>query len=419
MKKVLIVENGAGFGGALSSLATYLEALSSGGRSQVSWLHESLNALGEKPCGEEAEDWEVHLITSYEQQVISTGGAVAQVQVLPRERRYGSGTATEQRLRKFFGRRAGNVAFLWDYLTSGRQYANTLAEYIRRHQIDVVHCNNGVLINDAAVRAARKARVPCVVHSRGPEYPSLVGRFFAGQVDHFMPVSNFVAATVHALGMDDADMTVVPEGLDCPAFTLKADPMGFRQDIGVSPDVLLVGMVGCFVGWKGHEVFLEACVDILEQEDAVAVLVGDSPVSSPEQMQVLQAKAEALGIRERVIFTGHRSDVASAMAAFDVVVHASTAPEPFGRVLLEAMAVRSPVVATDAGGPAEVLTHGQDGLLVAPADVAAMARSVVSLLKDATLRKSMGEAGYSTCLKYSMPHHVNLITGVYRKLLAC
>ncbi|UZP67563.1 glycosyltransferase family 4 protein [Desulfovibrio mangrovi] len=393
-RRVLVVENGAGFGGALTSLASLAAALP-------------------------ADRWELHLITSYPQDHIGEHGAVRKVVVMPRQRRYGAGSSDQQALQKFLGKRAGNAAFLIDHLTTGRRYGVRIAQYIRDNGIELVHCNNGVLINDAVVLGARKAHVPCVVHSRGPEYPGRVSAWLAGLVDIFMPVSGFIADTVRAVGVPEERIVVVPEGIDAAGFMKGADAEAFRRAYAIPSGVPLVGMVGCLVGWKGHDVFLDACTRFMSRSDALAVIVGGEPAGSAGDGMLarLKSRAAALGVGERVFFTGHCTQVASAMAACDVVVHASTIPEPFGRVMLEAMAAGTAVVCTRAGGPAEVVRDRENGLLVAPADAAEMAQGVLRLLENADLRSELAAEGLKTCGEYSIQRHVDLVERVYGGLL--
>lgn len=393
--RILVVENGAGFGGALTSLATLVEALP-------------------------ADCWEVHLLTSYPQKNIVAGGAVCSVAELPRQRRYGADSTAQQTLQKFLGRRAGNAAFVFDFLTTGRLFASRIAQYIHSNGIHLVHCNNGVLINDAAVLGARKAQVPCVVHSRGPEYAGRVSAWLAGYVDMFMPVSEFIAGTVRKIGVPQERIVVVPEGIDAQHFMAGADAAAFRQAHGISGDVPLVGMVGCLVGWKGHDVFLDACASFLANSNAKAVIVGGEPSGgqSGGTLVRLKERAQALGLADRIIFTGHCTQVASAIAACSVLVHASVIPEPFGRVMLEGMAAGTAVVCTRAGGPAEVVRDGENGLLVAPADAQEMAQAVMRLLEDGELRAALAAQGRKTCEDYSMQRHVELVEQVYEGVLA-
>ena len=392
MKRILILETGAGFGGALTSLETLLSSL-------------------------DPRRWEAHLLTSYPQEFIQAGGAVQRVGLLPRERRYGSGSNLERALRPVFGNRAGNAAFLLDHLTTGRRYAKAIAEYVREYEIDIVQGNNGILINDAVILAAKQAGKPCVIHVRGGEYPSRVAGWLARGVSRVLAVSGYVAETARALGVGSERIALVPEGLDAEKFASAAKPREFRARHGLPPNQPLVGMVGCLVAWKGHEVFLEACAKALPGTDAAALIVGGEPDGSGLMLAALREKARILGIEDRVFFTGYESDVASAMAACQVVVHASTSPEPFGRVILEAMALGRPIVATQAGGPQEVIEPGLDGLLVPPGDEAAMARAMGHILADAPMRERFAKAGWEKVRRmYSMENHVSRVESVWEEL---
>ena len=392
MKRILVVENGAGFGGALTSLGTLLSAL-------------------------DPSQYEVHLLTSYEQGLIQEGGAVKRVSVIPRRRRYGSDSVLERGLRPFFGRRAGNAAFVIDHLTTGRDYARAVARYVREYAIDLVQGNNGILINDAAILAARRAGVPCLIHSRDCEYPGRVTGWLAKGVGKVMAVSGHVADSLRVLGLNDTSIGLIPEGLDAEAFAGQADPRAFRARHGLPEGMPLVGMVACLVGWKGQDVFLDACAEALPRTGAGAVVVGGEPDRSGVRLAALKARVRTLGLEGRVWCIGHETDVASAMAACEVVVHASTYPEPFGRVLLETMAVGRPVIATDAGGPREVVSSGVDGLLVPPKDAGAMGRAMAELLGDEAMRERLGRAGWAKVReKYGIAAHAARMVAAWEDL---
>ena len=393
MKRILVVENGAGFGGALTSLGSLLEAVS-------------------------AEEYEFHLLTSYPQKYIRVGGAVKSVDVLKRRRLYGGKAKFEAAIRPFFGKRAGNAAFFADYLTTGREFSSKIAQYITEHRIDLVHANNSILINDAVIRGANKAGIPVVVHLRAPEYLGRVSSWMAAKADHFMPVSRFVAESIAAIGVPKAKITVVPEGLDVKAFAASADGTRFKKALGLPMNRPIIGMVGCLVVWKGHRVFIDACARVFTQTDAVAVIVGDTPDGDPAFRRELEAMAKELGIEKRVWFAGHRSDVADAMAACDVIVHASTAPEPFGRVILEGMALGKVIIATDAGGPCEIIKNGSDGLLVESSSPKVLAERIISVLEDVNFKNILADGGQAKVeKKYSIGIHCDLILSVYEQLL--
>jgi glycosyltransferase involved in cell wall biosynthesis len=123
------------------------------------------------------------------------------------------------------------------------------------------------------------------------------------------------------------------------------------------------------------------------------LLVGDATFGEKSFVDELKEMCRELGVAEKVVFTGFRDDVPVIMRSIDLLVHASTLPEPFGMVLIEAMAASRPVVATRAGGVQEIVDSGVTGILVPPGDEDAMARAIVEILSDGGLRQRMGEAG--------------------------
>jgi glycosyltransferase involved in cell wall biosynthesis len=156
-----------------------------------------------------------------------------------------------------------------------------------------------------------------------------------------------------------------------------------------------VGLVATFAHWKGHDVFLEAIARIPAETPARFYVVG-GPIyrtaGSQVTMASLQAQAQRLGILDRIGFTGHWSDPAEAIRALDVVVHASTRPEPFGRVIAEGMASGRAVIAMNEGGAAELFVDGVDALGCAPRDPQALAAAMRRLVEDACLRARLGIA---------------------------
>ncbi len=153
----------------------------------------------------------------------------------------------------------------------------------------------------------------------------------------------------------------------------------------------LVGIVGRLQEWKGQEVFLRAAALVADIDPDVRFLVVGGAIlgwegNYPERLERL---ARQLGVEERVFFAGHQDDVYPWIDALDVVVHASFG-EPFGLVLVEAMALGKPLVATGQGGPSDIVEDGISGLLVPPGDHEAMAQAVAGLLVDPERRARMG-----------------------------
>ena len=182
-----------------------------------------------------------------------------------------------------------------------------------------------------------------------------------------------------------------------PADLKGVDGETFRREIGVAPGVPLVGMLARFDAWKGHRVFLQAARLIaLRRSDVRFAVIGGAlnaawlPHVARHESE-MRKEAHELGLDGALTFAPHREDVAAAYAALDVVVCPSVR-EPFGMVVIEAMAAGRPVVASDSGGPVEILEHGRTGLLFETGNPQALADAVLPLLDTPDTCASMGLA---------------------------
>ena len=163
-------------------------------------------------------------------------------------------------------------------------------------------------------------------------------------------------------------------------------PAECRRKLGLPATGPLIGIVGRLQRWKGMHHLVEAMPAVLEKHpDAHAVIVGGPHTFEPDYPAFLDARIAALGLNDRVIRAGLQSNVPEWMQAMDVVVHASDA-EPFGMVVVEAMALGKPTVATATAGPTEIITDGIDGLLWPPGDPAALVTSLTQVLAEPTGR---------------------------------
>lgn len=183
-------------------------------------------------------------------------------------------------------------------------------------------------------------------------------------------------------------------------------PIGLKLDLddlsglpGADDGVVRVGLVATFARWKGHRTFLEALAMLPPSLSVRGYVVG-GPVYETERSQVtfdeLRAEAATRGLGSRIGFTGFVPDSAPAIRALDIVVHASTDPEPFGLVIAEAMACGTAVVASESGGAAELVTSGIDALVHAPGDARGLARRIEELASDPALRRRLGHAARAT-----------------------
>jgi glycosyltransferase involved in cell wall biosynthesis len=185
-------------------------------------------------------------------------------------------------------------------------------------------------------------------------------------------------------------------------------------------DVVRVGLVATFARWKGHRTFLAAFAKVPASLPVRGYVIG-GPVYATSGSQVtldeLKHEAASLGVADRVGFTGIVSDSSTAMRALDVVVHASTDPEPFGLVIAEAMACGRPVVTSAAGGARELTQPDVNALVHAPGDVDGLARAIATLAANPTLRTQLGKAGRATAERsFTRRRLVNDLTPIYEGL---
>jgi glycosyltransferase involved in cell wall biosynthesis len=159
-------------------------------------------------------------------------------------------------------------------------------------------------------------------------------------------------------------------------------PDVLRRKFGLPTNAPIVGIVSRMQRWKGIHVFVDAMKEVLHHyPTARGLIVGGRHALEPDYEAKLDAQISALGLSDRILRVGFQSSVAEWMQTMDVVVHASDR-EPFGMVVIEAMALAKPVVAGREGGPREIITEGEDGLLAPFGDSEALALQVVRYLDD-------------------------------------
>jgi glycosyltransferase involved in cell wall biosynthesis len=196
----------------------------------------------------------------------------------------------------------------------------------------------------------------------------------------------------------------------------------FHQALGISEDIPVVGIMARLGPWKGQKEFL-AMASLLTQSGSKArfVIIGGEVYDSQRDRAYgmeLKTLAEKLGIADRVYFAGFELDPVLAISGLDVLVHASLKPEPFGRVILEAMACKVSVVATNAGGIPEMIEDESSGYLYAPGDSDAMAMAVQKLLVDPSLRQGFAQSAHDRFLaRFTAEHYIHGNVELYRDLL--
>jgi glycosyltransferase involved in cell wall biosynthesis len=251
----------------------------------------------------------------------------------------------------------------------------------------------------------------------------LLARLVVSCSDQVVAISTSVADQLTRLGgarRGAPPIRVIPDAVDTARFNPTVEGGAVRAAWGVSRDQVLVGSIGRLHSWKGQEVLVEAA-HLLQAElpHLRIVIVGDIVPGQPEARERLESAIARWRLEDTVRLEGYRRDVPEVLAALDLLVLPSTSPEPFGLVVIEAMASARPVIATAHGGPLETVAAGITGLLVPPGDAVALAGAIARLAKDRELRRAMGEAGRKRVEElYRFPAHVARFEALYGEVIA-
>jgi glycosyltransferase involved in cell wall biosynthesis len=244
-------------------------------------------------------------------------------------------------------------------------------------------------------------------------------QFFARRAGLVIANSNATAETFVATGGRRALLEVVYNGFEPELFARPKDLVqsALRAQLGL-PTGRLIGIFGRLTRWKGQHVALEALRSLPGIHLAI---VGEALFTEDDRAyrEELQRTAEEPGLQGRVHFLGFRSDVTALLQAMDVVVHCSVAAEPFGRVIVESMLAGTPVVSTRGGGVDEIITDGQDGFLVPPADPPALALAVGKIIQEPDLAAKLSSAALESAReRFSMEKTVGRIRQLLKDIVS-
>lgn len=321
------------------------------------------------------------------------------------------------------GRASAMLGLLGTTVATAR-YASALSRWLRRIKPDIIHTNGFKMHLLGAWARPRRSSLIWHIH----DYVSS-RRLMRRLLWPFRKACT--AAIVNSKSVAQDLQQVLPglrtvpiyNAIDLRRFSPEGNKIDLDAAAGLTPapaGTIRVGLIATFARWKGHKVFLEALARLAPGVPVRGYVIGGAiyQTAGSQWLQAeLQEEAQRLGLGGKVGFTGFLEEPTAAMRSLDIIVHASTQPEPFGMVIVEGMACGKAVIASQAGGAAELFTDGENALAHAPGDSAALARQIERLSLDKELRDQLGKCGRAVAERhYHGRRLASELLGLYREV---
>jgi len=294
-----------------------------------------------------------------------------------------------------------------------------LSKFIKKNEIDLLVCTHQ-LCNQYSLPAAKLNRIPIVCHTRNliPNFRSF-WRTFLHFPDVLIANSKATAESYsHYIGKHQK-VEVVYNGVDIQEYSPSMNGSLVRKRYGIDDNKFLIGMVSRISLQKRQDIFIKAIAEVVKVcPNVCTLIVGDAKAErSEDYLRDLHRMVGDMELRDNVIFTDFVQDMQELYACLDLLVLSSQG-ESFGRVLIEAMAMEKPVVATATGGIVEVVEDGVTGLLVEPGDATNLAKAIIWMIENEENGKRMGKAGRKRVEKmFNIEKNVKETQKIYMDIL--
>lgn len=291
-----------------------------------------------------------------------------------------------------------------------------LARLCRRWHVNLVHANHE-FANRHAWLAARIAGVPQICHVRNIQTTASFRGCWLALAPVLIANSKATERSYIAQIRTSQRSRVIYNGVD---LSVLDGGRTKKETFGFGKDQFVIAQVGRLAPEKGVHIFVEAMASVATRyPHARAIVVGDAAVYGSESYaNEVKRSVSRLGLTEKVVFTGFVDDIRSVYGAIDLLVQPSTC-EPFGRTLVEAMAMKVPVIATNCGGAVEVVEDGVTGLLVPPGEASSLAEVIVKIIENREFGIRLGLRGRKRAEEvFSIEKHVARIEDTYAEVLS-
>ncbi len=296
--------------------------------------------------------------------------------------------------------------------------AQQLARLVKEREISCIH-SNSTSAHFVGGRVAKTTGKPAIWHVRDVASIPVGGKMLGRSATRIVAISHAVRDSLIRQGLPDDRMRVVHNGVDLCRFNPEADGSHIRQEHRVPTDGFVFGMLAQMVPWKRHDLFLSAAGEISTRYPQTRFwVVGDDLFGDhPDYVAALHRQVCSRGLANQVSFFGYRSEIPNIIAGMAAVVVPSDC-EPFGRVVIEAMAMGKPVIATRAGGPMEIIEDGKDGILISPGAVGELSAAMDELVSEPQLGSRLGAAAREHVVgKFDIQRTAKAICEIYHELV--
>ncbi|CAN7710951.1 glycosyltransferase [Paenibacillus sp. LjRoot153] len=294
---------------------------------------------------------------------------------------------------------------------------------LKQEKVSIIHSNSAIIMSGAIV--AKLLKVPHIWHMREvfDDFPKLLWNMYRYLIFHLSTkiicISTDVCKRFESY-LDREKFVTIFNGIEEDYISELDQRMSreeMRDRLQIPRDAVVIGNVARISKWKGQDLLIKSFATCKKPLNTYLVLAGDCFPGNENVLDELKLLVKDLQLEDRVIFAGFISDSRNVYVAIDVFVLASTTPEPFGRVLIESMYCGLPSIATNWGGPVDIITHGEDGLLVG-ANEAAMSECIERLLVDDIQMKQLGRSAKETIRTRFLVHTtVHSIKQEYQSVL--
>lgn len=298
------------------------------------------------------------------------------------------------KIEKFLGSKAKNIYMglksMIRLFFKQRSRIRTYLKLFRDENIILVHTHNGLASAKPEIIASKIAGIPCILHCHTARYYNWFDLLFSYIVDDFIFISSYVSKTHKNQSRLGFKGHIIHNGVDLELFKPTIET-NIKEEFSIPNGHLVVAIIGRLVWWKGHDCFIEALSEVSKHIPVTGLIIGGINNSDLyhlnfNYLDILKRKVKSLSLEDIIIFTGHRTDIPRLLSGIDILVNASSEPEPFGLTIIEGMALGKPVIAAASGGVLDILKNGENGLLFPSKDSKKLASAILDLSSNDNLR---------------------------------